>query len=526
MARVPVVNRNSPGVVLDLPGVALPPEAFTAATNVVFRNGLAERVGGRAALGPVISPTPFQVATFKPYNLDHIAYFLGETKITVSDGTTETDVTGSTVPSAVLPNDWTITNFNGIPVFNQPNMVPQQADFPGINPITDPLIDLPAWDPTWLTNSLRTFKNVLVAIGMIEGGTPYPNVVRTSSVTDPGAVPASWDHADPATLATRTPLPSTDDEDDTSVIDGRQLKDIFVIYKRTNATVMAIGGQNIYTFNRTFSKGVFNRNCIVEPVLRETRHLVVGLDDIYLHNGYTEESIIEDKLRETLFASIDPTHSYLVHAAHDAKRGLIFVPYPSIGASLCDHAWVWNYKRNQQSIVELDPTYSLFSGPFTATIPGADTWESDELGWEDDEVLWGDTPATALRPRLIQAAADGLFVLGEAAPDRAALIERTGLALAGRAADGSPIWDTESVKNVTGMWPRFIGTGMVNFYLGTSDNPNEAITWGQARPFNMSSWARVDCYGAGRILHVRFEATDTSQWRFLGYDLEITTVGE
>lgn len=521
--RTVIFNRNSPGVIKDLPGTALPPEAFTRVENARFRNGLGERFGGRSALGISTSPTPYQIFPFKPYNLDGHVILAGSTKVHISDGTTTTDITGASGPYGAIQNEWTFTNFNGIPVLNYAGKKPQAlTTIPG-----GPLVDLPNWPATWLAQSIRSYKNVLVGLNITQGASVYPNMIVTSSITDPGAVPASWDNNDPATLAFEDLLAANDDDDDISIVDGGQLKDIFVIYKRTSVSVMSVGGQNIYTIQKTFDKGALNKNCIVRPTMREAQHIVVGLDDIFIHNGYREESVLENRMRRWLFDQIDPDNAYMVHAAHNRKTNELFVPFPEQGAAHCNLCFYWNYKNGNQSIIELDPTWGLAVGPFVVPIPGSDTWESDELGWEDDTVTWGDVPTTALRPRMMQAGTDGLYLLDEAAPDKTVIFERTHMPLLGRAPDGAPIWDTDTVKQVNAVWPRFEGTGTVSVSIGVSDSVNETITWSTPLAFDMASTSKLDVGPVeGRILHTRFTATDTGQWRFMGYDLDIVPVGQ
>lgn len=519
--RTVIVNRNSPGVIKDLPGFALPPEAWTRCENVRFRNGLGERFGGRVPLGLSIADT-YQIFAFQPYGLDWHAIFAGTATLTISDGTTTTDITGATVPAAD-PNDWTFTNFNGIPVLNAPGIVPQAlTTIPG-----GPIADLANWPATWLAASVRSYKNVLVAMNVTKGATVYPNLVATSSITDPGSVPASWDNTDPATLAFEDFLATSDDDDDNSIVDGLQLGDLFMIYKHTSATVMSVGGQNLYTLKKTFDKGALNRNCVVPLTVGDARHLVVGLDDIYLHNGYREESVIENRLRKWLFDQLDPTYYYLVHAKHNRKLSEVYVPFPASGSAYCNFMWVWNYKNGNQSIVPLDPVYSIAVSPFVVPAAGADEWESDELGWEDDDLPWDDSIAISLIPRILAAGSDGLYALDEAAPDMPSVYERQGLPLAGRDESGQPIFDTESEKQVKSMWPRFEGTGTGIFTLGTSKGVNEAVDWGTPVAFDIATESQVDVEPrSGRILHTRFEFTDTANSRFLGYDLDIEAVGE
>ena len=521
MTRVAIVTRNSPGQVADLPPELLPPEAWTSVLNVRFSDGVGERISGTQPMNiptsPGTAPQTFQIFPFTDASDVNWLLLAGAATIYETDGTTTTNRTGASVPSA-QQNRWTYTNFNGIPILNEPSIKPQMRGAP--------FADLTNWPSTWLAASLRSFKNFLVALDVTKGATRYPNLVAWSSPTTPGAVPASWDGTNPATLAGENPIASNNEDGRVAVVDGCELKDMFIIYKHKSAWVMRLGGPNVFSFDRTLSKGVINRNCILRPTIREEKHVVFGLDDIYVHNGYTEESILKAKDRRWLFKNIDLTNSPKCHAAHSPSTSECWFMYPTIGQTQISHALVWNYDNNNISIVELPDTYWLTIGPFTVPLPGANSWDAQLGAWDDESEAWDASPAQALLPRFLQSAANSarnFFDTGN--PSRQALLERQGLAIAGRDQNGQPIYDTEMVKKVTAVWPRFLGTGTITVQLGASDNPSAPVQWGEARQFDTATRSKVDYFIEGRILHARFTGVDTGQWRMLGYDLEMEPVG-
>ena len=520
--RVPIVNRNSPGQMSDPPAELLPPEAWTVASNVRFRNGVAERMAGEADMVVPGAPPAYQMFPFRRYQADNYVYFCSTDKIHISDGITTNDRTGTPTPAANV-NDWQFTNFNNIPVLNEGNVPPKyQAVVPGGDFAT-----IPNWPAGYTCEVIRGFKNFLVALNVTKTGVTNPQLVLWSHPATPGALPASWDVANPAVLAGENPLADNDDDEDIEIVDGATLKDAFMIYKRESTVVMSLGGPNIFTFTKTLDKGAIGKNCVVRPLMRDQHHVVFGLDDIFVHNGVVAESVIEDRLRTWLYTNMNPELTFLCHATHNKATGECWFMFPMTGALWISHALVWNYKKNNISIVEIPDTYSVNVGAFTVTPPGLDTWDGgDEAGWDELNDMWDASPAVALRRRFLQARTDGQFFLDMGVPKRTALLERQGLTILGRAPDGTPIYDTEVVKKVTAMWPRFEGTGTVTAQIGVSDTPSDLVTWGPPRIFQVAGNAKLDCYEEGRILHTRFIATDTGQWRMLGYDLEIEAVGQ
>lgn len=506
-------------MIQDTPAEFVAFEAWTTAQNVRFKDGVGERIGAAVDLDIDGDPVTQQIFPYKKYNDTHYIILAGSDNVKITDGTTTTTITGASVPNANL-NQWTFTNFNGVPILNEGTVRPQAlTTIPA-----GPLGNLANWPATYLCAAMRSYKNFLVALNITKGGTAYPNLVLWSHIADPGAVPSSWDVTNPAVLAGENPLANNDDDDDIEIIDGGVLKDLFIIYKRLSATVMTLGGPNIFSFSKTLDKGVMAKNCIVRPPLREARHVVFGLGDIYIHNGYTEDSILDARLRRWLFSRISPDLFSYCHAAHNWETGECWFMYPEVGASRISQALVWNYRSNSLSIVDLPNTNSLAVGPFT--IPEVnDTWEADDLTWEDQDDLWDAGAVSSLRPKFLRATTTAVDGFDAAAPLATATLERLGLAVMANA-QGQPIYDTEHIKVVTGMWPRFVGAGNIQFQIGASDTPSGTITWSPTYTFPAASRSRVDCYNQGRVLHTRFIANDSGQWRMLGYDLDIQDGGK
>lgn len=510
-------------MIQDTPAEFLPPEAWTTVRNMRYRDGVAERTKAAVDLDIDGDPLTQQVFGYKQYNGGQYLLLAGDDNVQITDGSTTTDITSASVPSAVL-NQWTYTNFNGVPILNEGTVRPQAlTTIPA-----GPLINLTNWPATYLCAVMRSYKNFLIALNITKGGVNYPNLVLWSDAADPGTVPGSWDITNPAVLAGENPLANNDDDDDIEIIDGGTLKDLFIVYKHLSATVMTFGGQNIFSFSKTLDKGVMARNCILRPPLREARHVCFGLRDIYVHNGYTEDSIIDSRMRKWLFDRINPDLFQYCHAAHNWETGECWFMYPEIGASTISQALIWNYRNNSLSIQDLPDTNSLSVWPFVVPQPD-DTWEDDDLTWEDADDLWDVGAVSALRPKFIQALStspDSIVGFDAGSPLAQAYLERLGHTIIGRDQSGAPIYDTERVKIVRGMWPRFEGSGMWQFQVGASDTPSGTITWSPTYTFDIASRSRVDCYNEGRILHVRFISAGSGQCRFLGYDLDIEDGGQ
>ena len=99
----------------------------------------------------------------------------------------------------------------------------------------------------WIQVIEDFFRSFLVALNIRESSANQDNRLIWSDSSDAGALPASWDIADPNTLAGDAYLTSTRGE----IIDGLQLRDLFVIYK-THATyiMQLVSTRNVMRIQR------------------------------------------------------------------------------------------------------------------------------------------------------------------------------------------------------------------------------------------------------------------------------------
>jgi hypothetical protein len=126
-------------------------------------------------------------------------------------------------------------------------------------------------------------------------------MVKTSSIVSSGSIPASWDITNPATLATENILQSMDGQ----ITDACQLGADLIIYGQREAYRMhADGSTFVYSYTKlSYAKGSINSNCSIEL---DGKNYVFGLDDIWVHDGISEESLCDqDCTRDFIFGSLN-----------------------------------------------------------------------------------------------------------------------------------------------------------------------------------------------------------------------------
>jgi hypothetical protein len=204
------------GVVQDADETLIPPNAWTKANNVRFRDGKIITSPGhvQAYEPPSIAPY-WLMQVFSP--VKDIAWIYGGlAKVYVYLGGLHTDIS-RTVGGAYTTtmNDlWNGGVLAGIPIMNNGQDVPQY--WANVASATK-LANLTNWPSTWRASVVRPFRNFLIAMNILEGPLRYIHRVRWSSPAQPGGIPPSWDDTDPTQDAGITELTDTESG---AVVDG------------------------------------------------------------------------------------------------------------------------------------------------------------------------------------------------------------------------------------------------------------------------------------------------------------------
>ena len=522
--RIPIVNSNSQGMVRDISDTVLPLEQWTYLEGVRCQNGKLKRFGGIENVGLTIDLEPTGIFQYRRGDEANGLFFVDDESIWFTRGSTPVDVTGPSGPYSASPNSWTFTNFNGVPILNNIEDLPQSAE---TEPFTT-VDDLSNWPATWLATSIRSFKTLLIALNLKISGVEKPHQFAHSNIVeDPFNVPSDWDVADPESVAGIDVLADSEGP----IVDGLKLREVFVIYKDRQAYVLTLGGSNVFTIVPTFTKGLIALNCAVEINTPEgPKHFCVGQEDIYLSSGYMEESLTNDRLSIWFYGEITVGLESHVHVKHHQSQGEVWVMFPrGEGATGCTHALVYTYRANKPGFT----LFSLYEGVTTVEpslfniaeeVDGS--WDADSDTWDSDPSRWDAYPATFNVGRLT-AVKDGamIYVDQSDTPDTDAIIERTGLAVVGKDYRGALTYDPDVYKLVNDFWPRFSGSGSVQVEVPVQELPDGAVTYLGPWTFDVGDKRTPPVYAQGNLIGLRIESLDNGNWQMIGYDLDIEVAG-
>ena len=509
MSKYNNIRLDPYGTVFDTDPHDVGDESYTNSTNMRFNDNAAEKIGGE-----VEGATTTAQATHLLFNGNHVSpywLYFGDGIARVTDFTTDKDIEGSALSSGIK---WDTSLFNTFPICNNIVDTPRYWD----NDFTTPgtLTDLPAFETNTLCNVIRPFRSFLVALNTTTSGVQAPNRVLWSDSSDAGALPASWDITDPSILAGDAYL--TDDKGE--IIDGAQLRDLFVIYKTHSTYIMRlIGGQSVMRLDKVqVNSGLLAKNCVVEF---RGKHFVVSDGDIILFDGQNVESIADKRIKDTIFNDIDTDNFDSTYVVRDDRNHEIWVCYPSSGQSYSDKAAIWNWNDNTWTFRELINTRHI--APGVTNFASSPTWDSlTTTTWDSYNTTWKPFSSNPTVDTLASAVTLALNIIGDTYDiDGVAMtskLEKVTMDL------GTP----DMIKIVKSVTPRITASAGTKIYIriGTQLNPDDDITWGSEQLYTVGTDREAFFTQKGRFISIRMRTQDIgANWKCHGFYIKAANSG-
>jgi hypothetical protein len=380
----------------------------------------------------------------------------------------------------------------------------------------------------------------MLALGLTEGSTSYPNRVRFSDITLANQVPGSWDATDTTKSAGFNDLVQLR----TPIVDGATLGSNFLIYSSDQVWLMEfVGGTFIFNFRKVFDDaGVINQNCILEV---EGKHYVFDTDDIYVNDGITRQSICDNRVRDYIFNGIDMSLQEACFVMHVADLEEIYFCYHT-GDDLavygevsgCNRAAVYNYRSDTWSFVDLpnvtsgslaniDTVTTYASSSLTYDSTGG-TYHSQESKFTRYPVMVSkkDTTAGITSPRLLglDLVDSGTLNLPETTEvNKPMYLERTGIDL-----DQEAQLPISSYKVINKIFPQITTPATEHeftFTFGAADLAPDAPAYGSSVTFDNSTDHKLDTRIAGRYLSYKVETPTIKDFTLSGMDVNIVPTG-
>lgn len=498
------------GYIADATPQELPANAFSFAQNMRFRNGYAERFRGSTQVFTAPSVTPYFIT---PYRVGSSKYWIhiGIASAFADDGATRTDITPASPFTGGIDDRWTGGSASGVLIAN--NGIDQPQFWGGNTGLN--FANLTAWNANHRAASVRPFKQYIVALDITKSGTRYASMVKWSAAAVPGSLPASWDETDATKDAGEQDLAETPDV----LIDQLQLGDINVLYKERSMYAMQyIGAPFIWRFYRLPGEvGMLARGCAANT---PKGHVVLTAGDLILHNGQGPTSIVNARMRNWLFNSIDTTNYARSFLAVNQPMNEVWVCFPESGQAACTLALVWNWVDDTFGVRKLpNATYGDSGQVLTSTTA---TWASDTNTWASDTTTWNNDGSGVAQARLLLSSSNPLITLTETGGQfdgvtPTCILERTGMAF-----DAPDV--VKTIRSITPRIDAVAGT-ILSFQVGGSMDAEVAPTWSAVSTYTVGSTRKVDLFATGRFLSLRITSASVQPWRLKSFDADIISHG-
>lgn len=497
------------GCNLDLPASELPPNVWSGGLNVCFRNGLLRNRKGIAEAFTTPTAVPYWMGIFITASARFVVQ-ASTTSVFVDDGSTRTDITG-TAPTGGRDDRWTGGDFNTVLVLNNGVDAPMYWN----GDVGTDLASLTGWPANYTAQTLRPFKDYLVAGNIFDGTSTNPQLVMWSTAAEAGSLPTTWVAA------------STNDAGDDpfsgigAIVDFLPLGDINIVYGQGGRVAMQyVGGNDVFRFQRLpGNDGLLAKGCVAET---PKGHVFLSSGDVLLHSGGDAVSIAEGVVRDWLQATMDSTNAARSFLCVNPQEKEVWVCFPSNGASDCDTALAWNWESGKWSTpLSLPNLTCAASGLISSGLAGS--WDSDTESWAEDVTTWDQDPYSSNQARLIVATSTPKLGLANTGSlDFGASIdwhlEKTGISLG----------DTDALKVISRSRPHVKAVSGSQFRVkhATTMNPEDAPSFGSGSVFTVGSSTFANEFSkAGRYGAIRWESVDDQQIQARSYEIEFANSG-
>ena len=413
--------------------------------------------------------------------------------------------------------EWTGCVLNGVPVLNNG----KQPPFWWNGDISNPIQTLPDWPVDTLCGAIAAFKYNLIAMDITTASVRTQEHMLWSDAADPGQVPDSWT-AGPDNQAGSNILADTAG----AIIDGKALRDSFILYKNHSTYVMDyVGGQFVFSFRLLFNNsGIQSRNCVVE--LRG-KHWVLTDTDLIAHDGNTYKSIADKEVREFALSFINPDNYTLSIVVAQPVSDEVWFCIPSLDDAKLNYALVYSYPDGYWGIRKLPDVVYIASG----ILPNEDDpsdWDSASISWEQELRFWNQASYSLTQPELLMLG-DEFFVVDGAHDEDGtpleAFVERTDWTIGGV----DDVWINKLIRSVYPVITGRVGD-VVRIRVAASQQAKLPIDWGAPIDYVIGSnpvdEARVDIFSHGRFLNIRIESTGGFPWELHRMAVEYSRLGK
>lgn len=491
---------GSKGLIIDQNPYDIPIDAISDGNNIRVSNGKIEKITGARTFhtGSYYHMAPWFPNTTYGYVLIGAS---GWDKYTAANTYVSVTPTGT-----VSDGNWSSSQIGEFLIVNNATEAPFV-----MHPTDSQFASLTNWPANTTCSRIKYYNGYLVAIGLVESSVEQPYVVRWSDAVQPNTLQPSWDFTSTTNLAGRNELSGSDGP----ALELEQLNDQMIIYMRDAVYSMQyIGGNFVFSFRKAFDDdGIITPGAVASF---KGGHLVVGNDDIYLHDGNSKRSISDGRVTDYFYNSLQQVASVKVQRYID--RDEIWIAYSTTDQLEADKVLIYNYQYDAWTQADLPQPITQLAVA-TRFDTAAQVWSTTSGTWADQAEQWAtiNPVDTDLSPYFVAADKiwQGDFSYRHNSTDYVSFIEQEKLDL------DQLFGETQSLKKVKRVLPQISGTGSLNLQAGATNTPNGAVAYPRTQAFNIETDYKADLRAQGRYLAIKMQMENQGHYSISGWDLDL-----
>lgn len=498
------------GFIGDMPAHEVGPDFYTQMSNVITRNGFAQRIlGSRSAYATALATVaPGQILHARNAELNDVNYWIlleEDGSVWAIEGSNATQIDNTLFASVTDPWKYSSALLNGLPILNN------NADEPVFWSGTGNMATLTDWTANESCKFITVFKFHIFALNMSEAGGTFPNKVKWSDAAEPGTIPNSW-------------TPAADNEaGDVELSDSPgvllcayPMRDSLIIYKRSSMyQVKYVGGNQVFTFRKVQSaSGALTARSVCDI---NGRHFVISDGDVLITDGTNRHSVGDNRVKDWLFNQLDQDNYQNLFCTFNRSRDEVLVGLPTAGSEFANVGLVYDISTDSFGVRDL-PNVSHAPVGFLNDQTPSNTWSARSDTWTNASDTWGGSGLSAARDSMVLIAVDTDEMLQQDTQENETLNAVLG--------KYSMAFDSpERVKLVKRVHVRAkanYGTFFVR--VGSQMEPNDAISWSDEVQITDPEQI-VNAFAQGRYISVELRSAGQQVWQVTGLGLEVEARG-
>jgi hypothetical protein len=319
-----------------------------------------------------------------------------------------------------------------------------------------------------------------------------------------------------------------------------------IIYGQNQTWVQFLSNDaNIWNYQPLFNDvGAISANCAVEV---DKKHYVFGLNDIWVHDGVSKQSICDEKTREFIFNGVNVSAASRCGVSYNKNlkelnfryvSGDAYTAFAGSASGGCNRQATYHIPTQTWSFDDLPYVY----GAAMANLDTLAEWTNVSGTWTTMGGTWLDQQDSAKKVLCMVGDVNATYSIVESVyaydlTDGGSLVS---LPLDSNASQPASLYrdgidldevgaDLRGYKVISSIYPRcrlLSGAAPLSFSFGSADYFNVPVVMSAPQTYDGNTLYKLDYNSSGRYLFMQMMQTDTGYFNLTGFDFDLDVLGE